>query len=63
MCYSLRCHRYVLSYFKDENLCKEKGCEQICEVIKREAVCDCQLGFQLDENGTNCTGQYYDQHF
>ena len=41
----------------DECAINNGGCEQMCHNIIGSFYCTCGSGYQLDENGLNCTGK------
>lgn len=43
-------------HFVADNLCQQKGCDQICTVTDNVAQCDCQIGFILAADQVNCYG-------
>ena len=38
-------------------------CEQICLNLEGSYECSCSDGYELDENGRNCTGELLKQSF
>ena len=53
-----------MSFFfslSDVNECaiNNGGCEQICNNTIGSFICTCDTGYQLDENGMNCSGKIW----
>ena len=48
------------SYCVDINECDTSngGCEQRCSNTVGSFYCSCDIGYQLDNNGFNCTGEH-----
>lgn len=46
--------------FVAQDLCavEKHACEQICVNTPGSYVCQCYEGYELDENGKNCVGEY-----
>ena len=43
----------------DECAINNGGCEQMCNNTIGSFYCSCGSGYQLDENGMNCSGKIY----
>ena len=41
----------------DECVASNGGCEQLCNNTIGSFYCSCDTGYQLDVNGSNCTGR------
>lgn len=48
---------YAVFFFTVDNLCKLAGCEHTCKVVDQQAVCGCQVGFELNADMKNCHGR------
>ena len=47
----------------DECLTGADDCEQICLNLEGSFECSCNDGYELDENGRNCTGELLKKSF
>ena len=48
---------YFLFQDVDECAINNGGCEQVCNNTIGSFLCKCVTGYQLDENGFNCSGK------
>ena len=53
-------HSIMHLYCVDINECNVSngGCEQLCSNTVGSFLCDCGAGYQLDNNGFNCSGKH-----
>ena len=49
----------VLTSDVDECAINNGGCEQMCSNTIGSFYCTCESGYQLDEDGMNCSGKIY----
>ena len=56
---SVKLLNHCLIVFIDINECNTTngGCEHSCTNTIGSFICNCELGYQLDENGLNCNGK------
>ena len=45
----------------DIDMCSDNngGCSQICTNTEGSFICECNIGFVLDNDGATCNGEYY----